>query len=118
MGIRSVVNLRLEDNSETEHVMAAGMRPRHIPVVDWSVPTVEQVAEFIRFVRDPENGPVLVHCLGGVGRTGIMVTCWRVAQGIDAHVALDLNEEEIAFSGLSLTSEQRQFVLDWAHFFK
>lgn len=113
IGVRSVVNLRLEDNAEEAVLRQLGAATLHLPVVDWSVPTPDQVWSFIRWVDDEAHRPVFVHCLGGVGRTGLMVSCYRIHHGMAARDALRLNDVEIASSGLSLTAEQERFILGW-----
>ena len=47
-------------------------------MADGGLPTVQQVERFLRLVRDPANGPVLVHCKRGRGRTGIMAAVYRM----------------------------------------
>jgi protein-tyrosine phosphatase len=113
IGIRTVINLREEDNSEHAVVKALGMKPVHIPIEDWTVPTTEQVWEFIRTLEDPANRPVYVHCLGGVGRTGTLIACWRIFHGMPVSKALQLNEMEIPNYGFSLNAAQVRFVQEF-----
>lgn len=67
-----------------------GFEYRHIPVVDFDAPSMEQVDDFIRFMlrMKAERKPTVVHCAAGRGRTGTMLACYLVALGRTAEAAL------------------------------
>jgi len=51
------------------------------PTQDFSIPSIEQVDHFIKAVKEfraKTAKAVGVHCLGGTGRTGLMLACWVV----------------------------------------
>jgi hypothetical protein len=48
-----------------------------IPMLSWH-PNDGDTIRFLRFVTDPSNQPVLVHCKHGADRTGAMVAIYRV----------------------------------------
>jgi len=77
-GYKSIVNLRTS-NDERGDVLALGMDPHHIGVVDREPPTEEQVVDFLEFATQRENQPVFVHCKAGQGRTGVFVAAYRLA---------------------------------------
>lgn len=58
------------DTSKIEHY-------KHVPMVDHAVPTNDQVSAAVAFLEsktiDKSSSPVLVHCLGGMGRTGVVL---------------------------------------------
>lgn len=61
----------------------------HIPVTDCTPPGPDDVTTFIDAVASAEGrGSVYVHCEAGVGRTGVMVACYRLQQGWDTADAL------------------------------
>jgi protein-tyrosine phosphatase len=77
-GIKTVVNLRYEDNSEAKAQAALGMKNVWLPSYDQSLPTEAEVGQFLKTVNDPQNQPVYVHCEQGVGRTGVMCAAYRM----------------------------------------
>ena len=63
--------------------------------------------------------PVYVHCWGGKGRTGVVVGCYLVRQGLSGHEALekikDLRRYEAEGNLPSpQTTSQREMVISWA----
>jgi hypothetical protein len=65
---------------------------RRFPIVDRCTPTSDKLMREIldEVARAIEAGHlVYVHCLGGVGRTGTVVGCWFVEQGLSGSKALE-----------------------------
>jgi protein-tyrosine phosphatase len=89
-----------------------------LPIRDVSVPPkVEDVASLVRGIGSwAANGQtVVIHCIGGLGRTGTVAGCFLVEQGFDAEAALNLLREVRAVN-CPETDEQREFVRrydDW-----
>jgi len=89
MGIRDLINLA-EEPLPGEMLNEVGLLIEHIPVVDFTAPTLQQVEQalaMIRFCLD-RNMPVGVHCLAGLGRTGTILACYLVGEGISADQAI------------------------------
>lgn len=84
-GVRTIVDLRAEDNLhvDVDRLSALGIRWVHLPIRDGQIPTEQQVERFLTEVRDSE-GITLVHCGAGVGRTGAMVAAYRVKTGLSS----------------------------------
>lgn len=55
---------------------------------------------------------VLLHCKGGLGRTGLVAAMLCIEQGADAHGAMA--DIRAVRPGAIETDEQEEFVLDWA----
>ena len=93
-GLRAVYNLRLEARHSRAMALQAGLCYHELLVEDWNVPEPEQVEEFLAMLKVPDFSPGLVHCWGGVGRTGVFVSCYRATQGFEVEAALDLSDRE------------------------
>lgn len=62
----------------------------HIPVVDFSPPSITQIRAFVALVRKVQSrrGALVVHCGAGLGRTGTMLGAWLIAGGMSADQAI------------------------------
>ncbi len=67
-----------------------GFEYKHIPIRDFAAPTPKQIDEFVATVAMALHGgsKVVVHCLAGTGRTGTMLSCYLVHEGMTAEQAL------------------------------
>lgn len=111
-GIRTIVNLREEATESEFFARQAQLEYCYLSVVDWELPSFEQVERFLEVVN--QSAPVLVHCAAGVGRTGTFVACYRVSQGMAAEEALELTNAETPLPGVTMNQIQRDFVRDFA----
>lgn len=109
-GINTVVNLRDEAPESGFFAKQAKIGYLHLAVIDWELPTLEQVYQFISLVDDDEAAPVLVHCAAGVGRTGTFVACYRISQGMDPEEAVSLTNSETPLPGVTMNQKQMDFV--------
>lgn len=115
-GLRAVFNLREEAHHSRALSLGCGLKYHAIPIRDWHVPTVKQVEEFFELL-DGDFAPALVHCWGGVGRTGIFVSLYRVRQGMPLQDALELSDRETPH--LLMSDLQRDWLAaNSAHFTK
>lgn len=107
-GIKAVVNLREEATESAFFAKQAKLEYKYLPVVDWQLPSDEQVLEFLEFIESA--GPALVHCAAGIGRTGTFVACYRVQQGAEVETALELTNQETPLEGVTMNEIQMDFV--------
>ena len=81
----------------------------HIPVTDMEPPSFEAVERFIEIANDETKRPMLVHCKAGIGRTGSMVSCWRISRGMDVEEALALESLNCDFGSIAQEAFVRSF---------
>ena len=89
LGIRTVVSLRAF-HSDKPVLANSNIRMVRIPINTWSI-SDREVALALRAIRDAESqGPVLLHCLHGADRTGLVTAMYRILyQGWSREQALD-----------------------------
>lgn len=111
-GIRSIVSLD-EEGLPKGLVAEQGMKHLHLPIDDFSPPTLDQASRFVDFVRaERQQGrPVAAHCAAGIGRTGTMLSCYMVSQGMDAGAAIA--HVRRLRPGSVETAEQREIVHEY-----
>jgi protein tyrosine phosphatase (PTP) superfamily phosphohydrolase (DUF442 family) len=89
-----------------------GFSVLHVPMHN-EPPTEQQAEQFLRFVQDPKNQPVHIHCVAGQSRTGMMAALTRYA--IDGW-PLDraLEEAKRYRQGRDLSKERADWLREWA----
>lgn len=79
MGIRTIIDLRIEKKAKDEQKIAEAMGFTWINLrMGREAPTKQQVATFLETLANAENSPVFVHCQHGADRTGCMIGIYRV----------------------------------------
>jgi len=87
-GIRVLVSLT-EEPPNQEVLASRRIDQAHIPVQDFTAPTLEQMIDFVAVVENSvaAGNPVGVHCTAGLGRSGTMLAVFLVAEGASADEA-------------------------------
>ncbi len=103
MGIEIVVNLNTSRKNVAREKTEAESRGMQYVSLPWSpraLPADDQVAEFLRLLRENPDKKIFVHCQRGADRTGVMVAIFRMArQGWTPDQAL-AEMERFKFHGL------------------
>lgn len=79
--VKTVVDLRSADEHARDEeilVRAEGMNYFNVPMRGRGKPTDEQVESALRYINDPQNWPVFVHCHYGKDRTGTIIAIYRI----------------------------------------
>lgn len=93
---------------------------RRFPIHDMGIPEKSAMVEILNVLDKALSSghTVYLHCYGGIGRTGTVVGCHMVRQGIDGAAALkqiSVYRENMpdGWKASPETEEQRQFVINW-----
>lgn len=92
---------------------ARGIELLHRPIRDVSVPTLDNARSLVRELIARRAEPILIHCIGGLGRTGVIAGCLLRALDVPPDEAL---RRLVAARGKRCpeSAEQRQFVTDFS----
>jgi len=103
-GIKTIITLT-EDPLDPSKVIE--FEYHHIPVPNFCAPTLNQF-ELFKKIYQTAAKPIAIHCLGGVGRTGTMLSAALVIDGSSASEAI--NEVRKKRPGSIETEEQEMSV--------
>jgi len=81
-GVKTIINLRAEDNSEEALVGKLGMNYIRIPVDEirpWTRIPEGAIAKYFELINNPANYPIFFHCRRGADRTGLFAAFYRMA---------------------------------------
>jgi protein-tyrosine phosphatase/nicotinamidase-related amidase len=93
---------------------AAGLRVHHLPVVDQRICSVEELQAAVRWLEEGlrSGERAVVHCVGGLGRSGMAAAALLRARGMDADAAIEAVRQARSPRALE-TAAQEQFVRDF-----
>lgn len=80
-GIKKIINCSEFDNKQD---VPKEFNYFHINVPDFGTPKVVQIERFLKITNesDTKKAPIVVHCVAGCGRTGIMIVAWAAYNGL------------------------------------
>jgi atypical dual specificity phosphatase len=78
-------------NYDLESAREMGFQWHNIPVKDFTPPTVEQLLEFNEIVDGlDDETKIIIHCQGGMGRTGTFAAAYWISRGMAVEDAIKL----------------------------
>src|SRR5512139_484080 len=92
-GFRIIISL-LDENEQAPYYEIVGIEEKgfkrySIPIQDFTAPVLTDFKKFVDIVIDSlKKGKVLVHCQGGIGRTGTMAAAYWIKKGLSANEAI------------------------------
>jgi protein-tyrosine phosphatase len=100
-------------NQRAESLKEFGIEFVHSPIGDFRVPTPEQATMLSEMIlKDVNEGrSILIHCMGGLGRSGTIAACSLVHYGIKPYEAIALVRK--IRPGTLETDEQVGFVMEY-----
>jgi len=119
-GVTNVVTLVSKEELENKNLsmffdemQKAGLEVYHSPIIDFGLPSEGQMDSIMAYVQScvDNNKNVLIHCMGGYGRSGTVMGCY-------AHKYLNVDDpinyvREIRGEDAIETEEQEAFVLNY-----
>ncbi|MBE7466728.1 MAG: dual specificity protein phosphatase family protein [Planctomycetes bacterium] len=75
-GFKTIINLR-NWHSDLDEIGTTGLALEEIPISAFK-PNLDEVTRFLQIVSQKDRGPILVHCLHGADRTGMMCAFYRI----------------------------------------
>ena len=114
MGIRTIVNLRGEDQNtlaEQQEAKELGLNYYALPMGGLSRPSDKQVEQVLAIINNPENGAVFVHCKHGADRTGVIIACYRMTR--ENHSAEQAKEEAEKYGMSWVQLGMKRYIADY-----
>jgi protein-tyrosine phosphatase len=115
-GLKAYTRLLQEEAAVLDH----SVEHHRVPIQDGGTPTVEGMKHILDVIDTAiaAGQTVYVHCYGGIGRTGTVVGCHLVRQGMGGEEALGQiaqlrRETPDGWVTSPETASQRQMVRDW-----
>ena len=89
---------------DRDHAASAGWEWHNISIRDFAAPTLQQIEQFLAIVSSSIPAKkVIVHCRGGIGRTGTMAAAYWIAKGLTSQ------------SAIAHTRERRNYAVENRH---
>jgi protein-tyrosine phosphatase len=91
-----------------------GFAVHQLPIRDQSVSTIEEMRQAVEWMKQAiaRGASVVIHCAGGLGRSGIAAAAYLKECGLDAQRAIEVVRQTRSERAIE-TSAQEQFVADY-----
>ncbi len=113
LGIRHVVDVRVEACDDVQVLRACGITFLHLPTEDRCAVAQDALDEGVAWVRRrlARGEKVYVHCQHGIGRSALLACCVLVAEGLEPVEALAAAKR--ARAKVSPSPEQLRAFVEW-----
>jgi protein-tyrosine phosphatase len=93
---------------------AVGVTHIHQPIKDYGVPLVVDAKHLVLTLRQLQRDgeTILIHCMGGLGRSGLVCALWLVDAGSTPENAITIVRNTRSSKAIE-TKDQEQFVRDF-----
>jgi protein-tyrosine phosphatase len=97
----------------------SGFETRYLGIKDQGVSSLEQMAVLVQWIQDTtaKGKKVMMHCVGGLGRSGLVAASYLVAQGIDAKTAV-AEVRRVRSSRAIESREQEEFIFKFESYIR
>jgi protein-tyrosine phosphatase len=67
-----------------------GVKVNHLPIPDFGIPRLAELQGLVAWLLDEtgDGNAALVHCVGGIGRSGMVAAAYLVARGVPVEDAI------------------------------
>ncbi|WP_394330728.1 dual specificity protein phosphatase family protein [Cytophaga hutchinsonii] len=91
-----------------------GVECLHVPVIDQKIPVKAEIERINAFInaQQKKHKKVLIHCVGGLGRSGLVAACYLKSLGYPSDDAIKIVREARSSRAIEST-EQEKFVYDY-----
>lgn len=107
IGIDTVVTI-MEDPLDKSLSEGTSIKVHHCAVDDQTPPSTEQMLDIVKVMS--ESSGVLVHCMGGVGRTATVILAYLM---LINKISLSEAKQYIKYRKTILSDSQVEFLKDW-----
>jgi len=109
LGITAVLAFDILDENEAEELRKRGIDYKAIFFTDFGVPNQTQLAEAISYINRvlSSSGKIYIHCLGGIGRSPLVLYMYFLGVGINPVKAMQLIKKRF----LDLSDGQIDYII-------
>ena len=68
-----------------------GVNVKHLPIPDFGTPSLDDLQELIEWIKEEtdDGNAVVVHCVGGIGRSGMVAAAYLISKGFGITEAIE-----------------------------
>jgi len=91
-----------------------GFEVLHLPILDQMTPSLEEINECVSKISTwlVQNEKIMIHCVGGLGRSGLVAACYLKSIGIESNQSIKIIREYRSPRAIE-TKIQEEFVVEY-----